>query len=82
MNVRDRIALELRERELATLRELAAAENLEPHRTQRMTKYGAVVNVSLTATALRNEAGQVYAVATLERANAGLRDRRKKGGLP
>lgn len=82
MNVRDRIPLELRERDLATLRELAAAENLEPHRTQRMTKYGAVVNVSLTATALRNEAGQVYAVATLERANAGLRDRRKKGGLP
>ena len=81
MNVRDRIPPDSRERDLATLRELAVAETLEPQCTQRITKYGAVVNVSMTSTALRNEAGQVYAIATIERASGGLSDRRKKGGV-
>jgi two-component system CheB/CheR fusion protein len=43
------------------------ADILEPHYTQRMTKDGAVVEVSLISTALVNEAGQTYAMATTER---------------
>ena len=40
---------------------------MEPYRTQRIAKDGTVVEVWLTATALVNEAGQKYAIATTER---------------
>jgi two-component system CheB/CheR fusion protein len=68
MNVRDRIPEELREEALATLRQLSRAEILESYRTQRITKAGAVVEVSIISTALVNETGQMYAIATTERA--------------
>ena len=68
MNVRDRIPEGLREEALATLQQLSRAEILEPYRTQRITKEGAVVEASIISTALVNEAGQMYAVATTERA--------------
>jgi two-component system CheB/CheR fusion protein len=67
LNVSDRIPEALREGALAKLRHLARAEVLEPYRTQRLTKAGAVVEVSITSTALVNEAGQCYAIATTER---------------
>ena len=50
------------------------AQELEPFHTQRLTKQGAVVEVTVTATALRNEAGDVYAIATTERLIAGGAD--------
>ena len=67
MNVRDRIPEGLREEALAKLHQLSRAEILEPYRTQRITKDGNVVEVWMTSTALLNEAGQMYAIATTER---------------
>jgi two-component system CheB/CheR fusion protein len=49
------------------LHQLSQAEILEPYRTQRITKDGNVVEVWMTTTALMNEAGQMYAIATTER---------------
>ena len=68
MNVRDRIPDALRKDALAKALQVSRAEILEPYRTQRITKNGTVVEVWMTATALMNEAGQMYAIATTERA--------------
>ena len=68
MNVRDRIPLELRERESAHLQQLSQKEILEPYHTRRVAKDGSVLEVSMTSTALFNEAGAMYAIATTERA--------------
>ena len=67
MNVRDRIPPALREQALIKVHQLSQAEILEPYRTQRITNHGSVVEVWMTATALVNEAGQMYAIATTER---------------
>jgi two-component system CheB/CheR fusion protein len=71
LNVRDRIPKGLREKALATLANLSRAEILEPYLTQRLTKAGAVVEVSIISTALVNEAGEMYAISTTERVKAG-----------
>jgi len=68
MNIRDRIPEAQRKEALATLQQLSRAEILEPYRTQRIAKTGAVVEIWMTATALVNEAGQMYAIATTEQA--------------
>ncbi|MFZ1830633.1 MAG: PAS domain-containing protein, partial [Candidatus Competibacteraceae bacterium] len=68
LNVRDRIPAALREVALARIDELSRAKILEPVHTQRLRKDGQIVEVSLTATALVNETGQMYAIATTERA--------------
>jgi two-component system CheB/CheR fusion protein len=68
MNVRDRIPKGLREDALARVHQLSRAEVLEPYLTQRLTRTGAVVEVSIIATALVNEDGRMYAIATTERA--------------
>jgi two-component system CheB/CheR fusion protein len=70
MNVRDRIPKERQEEALGKVHTLSQAEILEPYRTQRITKGGKVVDVSMISTALVNEAGQMYAIATTERASA------------
>ena len=67
MNVRDRIPEDLRQDALTTLAQLSRAEILEPYRTRRLTKPGAVAEVSIISTALMNEAGEMYAIATTER---------------
>jgi two-component system CheB/CheR fusion protein len=67
MNVRQRIPPELCEQALAEVQRLSQAEILEPRRTRRLTRSGAAVDVWLTATALVNAAGQMYAIATTER---------------
>ncbi len=68
MNARDRIPPGLHEEALAKLHRLSRTETLEPFHSQRLSKDGRIIDVSLTATALLNEAGQVYAIATTERA--------------
>ena len=73
MNVRDRVPEALREEALAKVLHLGQAEILEPYRTQRITKSGSVVDVWMTSTALVNEAGRMYAIATTERVQ-GLKD--------
>ena len=71
VNVRDRIPAELLQEALATLVKLGRAEVLEPYLTQRLTKTGAVKEVSIISTALVNETGQMYAIATTERVRGG-----------
>lgn len=67
INVRDRIPQDLREMALAKLKQLSQAEILEPYLTQRINKQGVILKVSIISTALINEAGDVYAIATTER---------------
>ena len=67
LNVLDRIPPAQREQEVEKLKQLSRAEILEPYRTQRLTKSGQIVEISMIATALVNEAGQMYAIATTER---------------
>ncbi|MBE3117646.1 MAG: PAS domain-containing protein [Candidatus Atribacteria bacterium] len=70
MNVRDRIPKNHNTNELAVIHRLAQSRVLKPYRTQRIAKDGTVVEVWMTSTALVNEAGQMYAIATTERAEA------------
>ena len=67
LNVRDRIPEPLREAALDTLAQLSRAEVLESYRTQRLTRTGQVLQVSIISTALMDGAGQMYAIATTER---------------
>ena len=67
MNVRERIPQQRRDEELVKMRLLSLDEILEPYRTQRLAKGGAVMDVSLTATALLDGDGDTYAIATTER---------------
>jgi two-component system CheB/CheR fusion protein len=67
MNVCDLIPEGRRKEALAVLRQLSRAEVMEPYRMQRIAKDGRIVEVWLTATALVNDAGSVYAIATTER---------------
>jgi two-component system CheB/CheR fusion protein len=69
MNIRELIPEELHEEAMEKVQQLSRNDLLEPNRTQRVTKDGTVVEVWLTATALVNEAGQVYAISTTERAS-------------
>ncbi|MCX6621744.1 MAG: PAS domain-containing protein [Acidobacteria bacterium] len=67
MNIRDLIPQGEREEALAVLRRQSHAEVIEPHRTARLAKDGRTVEVWLTATALVNDSGGMYAIATTER---------------
>jgi two-component system CheB/CheR fusion protein len=67
LNVRDRIPEPLREAALDTLAQLSRAEVLESYRTQRLTRTGQVLQVSIISTALMVGVGQMYAIATTER---------------
>jgi len=71
MNVRELIPEGLREISLSRTLQLSRAEILEPYQTQRIAKDGTIVQISLTSTALVNEAGQMYAIATTERVKEG-----------
>ncbi len=71
MNVRERIPETLRDKALVTLRQLSQAETLDPYRTERLTKRGDVMTVSIISTALLNDAGEMYAIATTERTLGG-----------
>jgi two-component system CheB/CheR fusion protein len=78
MNVRDRLPEGLREKELAKMHQLSREEIMQPYRTQRITKDGTMVEVWITATALVNEAGHMYAIATTERVTGFEIDRVKR----
>jgi two-component system CheB/CheR fusion protein len=67
MNTRDRIPPAQREQEIEKMHQLSRAEILEPYHTQRLTQSGEVVEISMIATALLNETGQMYGIATTER---------------
>lgn len=83
MNGRDRIPQELHAQEMEMIKQLSQAEILEPYRTRRLTKDGRTVTIWLTATALINDSGVVYAVATTERQiNQTPEGERQSGGKP
>lgn len=67
LNLLDRVPPALRERALDQMDRLGRAQTIEPYTSQRLAKDGSLREVSITATALRNEAGDIYAVATTER---------------
>ncbi|KAB2640371.1 MAG: PAS domain S-box protein [Verrucomicrobia bacterium] len=67
MNARDRIPKAIQADALAKIHHLSQAELLQPDQTQRLTKHGSVIHVSLISTALINQAGQMYAISTTER---------------
>lgn len=71
MNCNARIPEQLRETVLEEIRKLSRAEVLEPYHTERLTRDGQIKNIWLTATALVNKIGQVYAICTTEREHAG-----------
>ncbi len=70
LNVRDRIPEALRVDAVAKLHQLSQSGVLEPYQTQRLTKAGATVSVSIISTALMSEAGRMYAIATTERVSS------------
>jgi two-component system CheB/CheR fusion protein len=67
LNVCDRIPPALRDEALSSNLRLARSEILKPFHTQRIARDGEVVEITMTATALLNEAGEIYAIATTER---------------
>ena len=67
MNVSALVPAGLQEKELAKIQQLIHSEILEPCRSERIAKDGRIVKVRVVATALLNDAGQVYAIATTER---------------
>ena len=67
LNVHDRIPPELRADAVERLLQLTRHEVLAPYLTQRLTQDSRSLKVWITATALQNEAGSVYAIATTER---------------
>lgn len=67
MDARDRVPADLRAGALEQLQQLSRAEVLAPFQTRRLTRSGDTVEVWITASALVNEAGKVYAIATTER---------------
>ena len=67
MHVHERIPENLRKQELVTLARLSEAKIIKPYQTRRLRKDGGTVAVSIISTALVNEAGKIYAIATTER---------------
>ena len=65
--VSDRIPEILRKGELTKVHKLSLAKTLKPYCSQRIAKNGVVLEVWITATALMDEIGQMYAIATTER---------------
>lgn len=68
MNVADRIPQALRKEALLQVHQLSQSKILKPYHTQRLSKSGDILKVSMTSTALVNAAGAMYAIATTERA--------------
>jgi two-component system CheB/CheR fusion protein len=83
MNVRQRIPEALRHDALEQVIHLSRSEVLQPQMTQRLTASGKVLEVSIVSTALMDESGKVYAVATTERVKpaAGSSGSGGKGGV-
>jgi two-component system CheB/CheR fusion protein len=85
MNIRE-MQPESRRAEVRTwARQLTQAKTLKPYRSQRIAKDGGIVDVWLSAAALVDQAGEVYAIATTEREIGSEHQRppdRKQEGKP
>lgn len=80
LKVTDRVPESARAGELSRLRQLSEKRVIEGYRTRRCTRSGAELVVWITATALVNEAGVTYAIATTERSGP-LRTRSRAGAV-
>jgi len=67
MNASERIPPALRKDAMVKVHDLGLAGILAPYRTQRLTKGGAAIEITMISTALLDEHGQVYAISTTER---------------
>jgi two-component system CheB/CheR fusion protein len=67
MNIRETIAKNLREAALEKIKQLVNSNVLEPYQVKRLSKDGKTIDIMLTATALVDNAGKIYAIATTER---------------
>lgn len=67
MTLLDRVPPAERQKTLNKLAAISLAKKIEPYQSQRLTKDGAILDVSVTATALLDEAGKLYAIAATER---------------
>jgi two-component system CheB/CheR fusion protein len=67
LTMRERVPAPLIESSRDRLRQLCQAEVLGPLETQRLTRSGTVVDVTVIATALLDAKGKVYAISTNER---------------
>ena len=77
MNIRDLIPEDKRKGALSVVQQLSRAEVVKPQRMSRITKDGRNVEIWLTATALMDKTGKVYAIVTTER----TRGDRAKGNV-
>jgi two-component system CheB/CheR fusion protein len=68
-NIAKLVPSNLLKKELSRIKQLSQKETLQTYETKRLTKNGVIIDVWLTATALINQAGEVYAIATTERHN-------------
>jgi len=71
MNVRALLPESEREQSFLAIQKQYQSGTLEPLRLQRLAKNGRTLQVALIASALVNEAGETYAIATTERGVAG-----------
>jgi two-component system, chemotaxis family, CheB/CheR fusion protein len=67
MNLRDLTPADSSSDALADLKQLATDGVLRPHAVNRLAKDGRKLDILLTATALVDESGEMYAIATTER---------------
>ncbi|MDP2275372.1 MAG: chemotaxis protein CheB [Archangium sp.] len=68
LNMRDRIPPSERAVEHARAERLRRGEQVSPYKTERCSKGGPLLKVNVVSTALLNETGEVYGIATTERA--------------
>jgi two-component system CheB/CheR fusion protein len=68
MKASDRIPVEEQAAESDRTSRLRRGETIPPYQGGRLTKSGGLVRVTITATALFDEPGAAYAIATTERA--------------
>lgn len=71
MNMEQMIPHADKKEALLKIADLIHSGTLNPYEAKRITKSGAIVDVSITATALVNDAKQIYAVATTQRKTKG-----------
>jgi len=67
INIDSLIPTDAREAARVVVRRLVHSEVVEPFRTRRLTQQAKIIEIWLTATALVNESGEVYAIFTTER---------------
>jgi PAS domain S-box-containing protein len=67
MNIRDILPEDRREEALELSRRILDGETIDSFETQRLTKDGRILDVWLTATALKDEVGKPISIATTER---------------